>query len=400
MYKGQVRNVALKAALLAVILLISLILGNLVIDSIIGKNIETTHWFKGETSPYNGVEYVLIHFFVIGNSSQTKVQIEEFVYPGLNDDLLDICLRKVFLRTPINYKDSLIFGVLLESISEAVLLLPAYNEPGYNPSFCASLIPKYSGNFPNKIISRDGYLNGKDFIEATYPVNSVIPDYFFPFDRRQIRAKAYDELVYFHSDGNIQIREYRPSVQLMITAPEWEEKASFIEPYDGNFVIDLKRPLSTQILTIVILAAAFIFIFFLPFINELSNFLEVAVGVLLGLWGIQNTIIPDYIEGTTIIDNLILILYVFLAFVILIRFAIRPIWQHLSITPAKTPELDDNQEVIQPPEPEPISTLTSDPEPDNSNWKIVFQMITAVSATITTILTAIIAILHFTRKKD
>ena len=69
----------------------------------------------------------------------------------------------------------------------------------------------------------------------------------------------------------------------------------------------------------------------LAFVKDVSAFLEVAIGILLGLWGIQSVLVPIDITEPTITPQIILALYVLLAFAVFIRFVIRPCWNWANI---------------------------------------------------------------------
>ncbi len=68
--------------------------------------------------------------------------------------------------------------------------------------------------------------------------------------------------------------------------------------------------------------------------QETGSFLEISVGILFSLWTLQQLLVPDYIVGTTIVHNSILVLYLIFSFAILIRFIVKPIWDKTS--PDKT----------------------------------------------------------------
>jgi len=63
-----------------------------------------------------------------------------------------------------------------------------------------------------------------------------------------------------------------------------------------------------------------VLILLLVSVRETGSFIEVSVGILLGLWGVQSVLVPDDIAGTTVIDPLIIALYVMFALVIPFRY--------------------------------------------------------------------------------
>ena len=76
-----------------------------------------------------------------------------------------------------------------------------------------------------------------------------------------------------------------------------------------------------------------------------SGYWEVAVGIL-GIWSIQEVLLPEFIEGPTIVGDIILSLYIFLSFIILFIFA-RSISKQLKKRKrilASAPEKDEAQD--------------------------------------------------------
>lgn len=115
--------------------------------------------------------------------------------------------------------------------------------------------------------------------------------------------------------------------------PEWQVEADMftnsVPLNDENQIarqieFHLQRRPSLQILTIVLLIATFVFILLLATISDTGSALEVSVGILLGLWGIQEILIPTNIENTTPVHEAILFLYLLFASVALFRFVVKP----------------------------------------------------------------------------
>ena len=246
--------------------------------------------------------------------------------------------------------------------------------------------------------------------------------FYFPFDRRSSSFAISAPVQISNSQTSTLIIPTSPRLSLKIEAPNWTNQIEKTTEYLGfdpviklvfnsqkeetesdqdemefigeepvtNISIVQHRPLSQRILTAVLLTSLLIFILSLLFIQETGTFLEVAVGILLGLWGVQDILIPSYITGPTLINTLILAFYVLLAFVAAINFAIRPLWHRLGPpSPAPPP---DPEPPTPPPTPEPPAPTPVIVQPQ----KGVLQWVTAVSATITALLT----FLHFIRRKD
>jgi hypothetical protein len=179
------------------------------------------------------------------------------------------------------------------------------------------------------------------------------PSYFFPFDRRKLSMDIWISTYPKDNESLASLRYVAPEIRGFVTAPEWDESVSVTRRFidrsistiaEGNevtrVVVDFQRPLAYRVLLFVLLGAMLFFMVALAFVEEIGSFLEVSVGVLLGLWGIQNALIPPGVTETTIIDSLVLGLYVLLAIAIFIRFVVRPIWR-------KTSNLSKHQEVLE-----------------------------------------------------
>lgn len=241
----------------------------------------------------------------------------------------------------------------------------------------------------------------------TYPIVTVRSTYFYPFDKQIIGVYVTLKHESSRLDTSSILKSGDPIITIDIDAPEWAATGNFrVHPpinettqIPENTVqytyatIELQRPLSHQILTGILLGSIFIFIVLLIFIDELGNFLEVAVGILLGLWGIQAILVPDYISGPTIVDTLILTLYVLFAFAIFIRFIIKPRWRKL--TPLPIQDVEEQKEVVLNfPNPLPVTfssdadllPFSTDRNHKNHQGKIL-QWITAISSLVIAIAT-------------
>lgn len=225
-------------------------------------------------------------------------------------------------------------------------------------------------------------------------------DFFFPFDRREISfaVSLKKEDVVFYDKGMTRrtVTEIAPQTHITLSSQKWEafvETIYDLTPYRGRsdlsnndeqidsqllndsdtligdelisavlhlpieiapavpttmVYMTLQRPLAQRLLTPVLLGGILVFIFLLIFINDHGACLEVAVGILLGLWGVQNILIPSYISGPTFIEVIILTLYVLLIFAIFIRFVIKPFWNRLGssdlLDNGTEPQLPSRQE--------------------------------------------------------
>jgi hypothetical protein len=161
----------------------------------------------------------------------------------------------------------------------------------------------------------------------------AIPQYFFPFDRGTVTIDYWLNGRLKNSNPTDSRLVITPDVDAYIHASEWNMTATTTKNYSEkighevtSLYIDFQRPRFYQILTVAVLGSVVILIITLLFIKDISNLVQIAIGILLGLWGVQNIIIPPYITGAVIIIPLILLLYISLAFVLFIRFFVYPIW--------------------------------------------------------------------------
>ena len=89
---------------------------------------------------------------------------------------------------------------------------------------------------------------------------------------------------------------------------------------------NILRPLKEQILTLSVLISILIVIVILPIITDPSNFWD-AFGVFIGLWGIQDIIIPTYIDSNTIVRDLIGRIYILVPLMVLFKL-LKNIWEN------------------------------------------------------------------------
>jgi len=125
-----------------------------------------------------------------------------------------------------------------------------------------------------------------------------------------------------------------PKIAGAIRAPDWDITVSTIETFEGNHPgarirIEYRRPLLYRLLVPILLLLMLGVIVALPFIQETSTFLETLIGIIFGLWGLHEVLIPADVTWPTIIDPLILSLYALLGFFTLLRVVIIPVWKRV-----------------------------------------------------------------------
>lgn len=154
--------------------------------------------------------------------------------------------------------------------------------------------------------------------------------YYFPFDRRSISAELTIEAILLDAEGKELSLFTEPIIKINVVSQNGKDFWDLENHKNSNNIkLTLHRPLMYPILSVLLLVVIFIAILSLLLLVDDKNeenddaaeagYWEVAVGIL-GIWSIQEVLIPDFIEGPTIIGDTILSLYIFLSLVILYIF--------------------------------------------------------------------------------
>lgn len=125
---------------------------------------------------------------------------------------------------------------------------------------------------------------------------------FFPFDQQNIAL----DLTANYKIGNDNF-SIHPGLEVSISQQGWIGNFTGI---NESTVLQLERPKFYK--GIIYLFSVMMAIFIITLNNIISvdeGFFEVAFGLLLGLWGTHEILIPEYIESSTLIDLIIYILY-------------------------------------------------------------------------------------------
>jgi hypothetical protein len=83
--------------------------------------------------------------------------------------------------------------------------------------------------------------------------------------------------------------------------------------------LELSRTRTQRLLTLLLLGLLTVLILGLVFVKDKSTLLEIAIGVLLSLWGIQSVLIPEYINSRTLVHYWVIVLYILLGLVTYVR---------------------------------------------------------------------------------
>jgi hypothetical protein len=141
-----------------------------------------------------------------------------------------------------------------------------------------------------------------------------------------------------------------PNVGAQFNLPNWQlylfkEQTT---PEDGSHPItrlqlSMQRPFASRLLTTTLLISLFIIILLLSFTKKIDAFIQASVAVLLTLLGIQDLLVPAGRTQSTIVDQMILVLYIMFALVVLSHLTVKPIWERTAISEAAANE-DDNDD--------------------------------------------------------
>jgi hypothetical protein len=146
-----------------------------------------------------------------------------------------------------------------------------------------------------------------------------------------------------HWKGNVSFRKNDLIAGTLIT------ESTLLEPHLTNSTeanIILKRPLSIRVLSFSLFISLAVFIAFLLLVPDSSSALEAAVGILFGLWSVHEFLIPDTIQQQTLVDFLILLLYLLFGMAVVVRFVYRPVDNFLKSRAAPSPTVDNQDPPI------------------------------------------------------
>lgn len=153
---------------------------------------------------------------------------------------------------------------------------------------------------------------------------------FYPFDDR---AGSYDVYPLALTPEGALKEGVRLDVNLTAELADWEERVSLTPTFlrfeaspterlewpAEVLELELNRTRTQRLLTLVLMGFLTVLIVGLVFVKEKSTLLEIVIGVLLGLWGIQAVLIPDYIQNRTLVHYWVIVLYILLGLVTYVR---------------------------------------------------------------------------------
>jgi len=169
--------------------------------------------------------------------------------------------------------------------------------------------------------------------------------YFYPFDNRTLDLEIWVETEITYNDDSRKVFIIAPNVSAQYNLPDWqlylfkEQVTPENDTYPiTRFQLSMQRTFASRLLTTTLLISLFVIIILLSFTKNIDAFIQASVAVLLTLLGIQDLLTPAEKTQATIVDQIILVLYIMFALVVLSHLTIRPIWERTRI-----PELDDDE---------------------------------------------------------
>ena len=205
----------------------------------------------------------------------------------------------------------------------------------------------YGGFVKNECVTRSnaqGQWIDYGFKEDEIVLNGV-SKFYFPYDNLSYQSLISIVGIEYSTDNDDEPKIFlAPKIVGEVWTTDWDVKVYTKENNDAEtpntyLSIEYARPLLYRLLVPLILLLVFGVIIFLPFIKDTSTYIQALIGIIFGLWGLHDVLIPPNVTWPTIIDSLILFLYSLLGFVVFLNSAIIPLWKKWTAYP-QTPEYE------------------------------------------------------------
>lgn len=149
------------------------------------------------------------------------------------------------------------------------------------------------------------------FQVAPVAYSKYIDPYFYPFDIRVVEYNLSSQLYYKTTRDTL---DADTQVLMSVSPPRWIPDTKIMPNFEGEKSLALRTTFNRfplfRVLSLIVPMSIFSIIIILPRIrDEVGSFWEVIVGLILGLWGLSEVLIPSYIDYPTIIETIILFLY-------------------------------------------------------------------------------------------
>jgi hypothetical protein len=98
-----------------------------------------------------------------------------------------------------------------------------------------------------------------------------------------------------------------------VFVPVWFVHKEAYDPVQSYYTLNLSftRPTTLLVIYFSVLGAAFFFVFLSIFVHSIELFVQLAIALLFGFFGIRQVVVPQYIESTILTDQIINLLYVY-----------------------------------------------------------------------------------------
>ncbi|MCB0035508.1 MAG: hypothetical protein H6668_20585 [Ardenticatenaceae bacterium] len=311
------------------VIAVLIILLGLTISLVQGTGTGTIYANSGNLAPEDFL--VVLHLRAEQDETNMAFVIEAIDFPrsslsaprNTHDYYCAESLHLGFTTTTENFKDIQNLGRFIYPPTRLNLPLISFWEP-----YCAG-VP--TSRHPSFSVLDQGFASNFRKLDEDFqpPIEILRSAYYYPFDKRNYNVSMSLNISSGQKDDLLALspRILTPAIAVRSTIPNWDERIAIEK---GKIAIELYRPLAVRILTVILLSFSFVFILLLLAIKDLSNFRSATSSMLFGLWGIQNILVPDYIQVATIVDHIIISFYVLLACVISYRFGIIPLWRRLA----------------------------------------------------------------------
>lgn len=266
-----------------------------------------------------------------------SIQVRYDWFYQLYPEYSDFCMQKLSIRPSTEISNGYLVSAPPGSLDvveryelkngkiESVLDVELYRE--YKGDAC----PTPSGTilYSDETIGRLGLI----------PLYAYRNSYYYPFDQQLLSFEIWTELSMKNSKGEEGIAVITPEIKLTPLLSNWRVNATvnnntegtdfpgdLLTPHMYNVfartTVDVKmsRPFITQSLLMIILVISLVAILSLVVLKDQGGAIGTALTIVLGLWSTQTFLIPNSVNGFTIIAPLIFTLYGILAIVLLVRF--------------------------------------------------------------------------------
>ena len=198
------------------------------------------------------------------------------------------------------------------------------SRPGTSKSTTIVPIPevlcKHKGE--SRKVNEDNSTSPADYVDMNMgdQVDTGFTRYEYPYDKVIGAVEIYFQMGSSIKDDAVKIA---PSVDWKLNFPNWE--LADTKTQGSRLEFELRRSYTIRVLTPVLLICLLFFILTIPFIEGLGDVAQVVTGIIFGLWGTRQLLIPSSINWPTLLDSLFMILYVALAIMTFVRLLIAPI---------------------------------------------------------------------------